>query len=216
MPWVISNGKNYLNKNSIGALTPTKDASKAERFEDQSLAERFRKNLPKSLRNLNYVTMFVPFETEEEDRLVMETNTTVSLMKTTDDLSIDPAILELDTFVENISEFQKFVETASKQKSILEEGIKRVEAEILDIEHAIEFSHCNVVGGYQWYKMLQEARQRRRTYKNAVMRIEILMDANPMPIVETNLVNRIKGTGNLKYAPRALPHLFGEGGISIG
>lgn len=209
MPWVISNGKNYLNKNSIGALTPTKDASKAERFEDQSLAERFRRNLPKSLRNLNYVTMFVAPDSEgEATDLKAETETAVSMMKTTDDLNIDPAILELNTFVDNIAGFQRFLELATKQRSVLEEGIKRVEAEIMDIEHAIEFSHCNVVGGYQWYKMLQEARMRRRTYKDAIMRIEILMEANPMNMADTNIVTRIKGMENRKYAPRALPHLF--------
>lgn len=213
MPWVISNGKTYINKNAVGELKPAKSVEKAEQFDDQFQAEQFRKNMPKSLRNLNYVCTFIPDVAEEAPaasiKMIKEP------VKTTDSLDIDPAILELDTFVDNIAGFQKFIEMASRQKAILEEGIERVEAEITDIEHAIEFSHCNVVGGYQWYKMLQEARQRRRTYKNAVMRIEILMTANPMPLVQANLVNRIKGTGNLKYAPRALPHIFEENGIVI-
>lgn len=216
MPWVISNGKNYLNKNSIGALTPTKDASKAERFEDQSLAERFRRNLPKSLRNLNYVTMFVAADHDDENSaLKMKVETAAPVMKTTDDLNIDPAILELDTFVDNISGFQKFLELTTRQRSVLEEGIKRVEAEIMDIEHAIEFSNCDVVRGYRWYKMLQEARQRRRTYKDAIMRIDILLEFNPANIADANIVPRIKGMANRAYAPRALPHLFAEDGTPV-
>lgn len=214
MPWVISNGKTYINKNASNALTPTKDVTKAEWFEDQYQAEQFRKNMPKSLRNLNYVCTFLP--PKEAEGAPTTAAVARETVHTTDNLQIDPAILELNTFVDNISSFQKFVETAHKQKAVLEEGIKRVEAEITDIEHAIEFSHCNVVGGYQWYKMLQEARQRRRTYKNAVMRIDILMATNPMPIAQSNLVNQIKGTGNLKYTPRALPHLFAKGGTPIG
>lgn len=218
MPWVITNGKNYINKNSTGNLTPTKEPERAEKFEDQSSAEQFRRNMPKKMRNLNYK---VVFWTPQEDAC---TNETVAEMpdvkpavapvpKTTDSLNIEPEILEFDTFYKTISNFQNFVELANKQRSVLEEGLDRVDAEIMDIEHAIELSHCNVVGGYRYYKMLQEARQRRRTYKNAILRIQILMENNPMALVENNLLGKIKGTNSQKYIPRALPYLFENGEV---
>ena len=45
-----------------------------------------------------------------------------------------------------------------------------------DIEHAAEFYNLDASHGYQRYKMLHNARVRRRKYKNAITRIDYILE----------------------------------------
>lgn len=83
-----------------------------------------------------------------------------------------------------------------------------VEEQINDINHAIEFSNCNIINGYNNYKILQDALKERRSIKDAILLINTIVgtglcDVDLMPI-KTELDNMEAR----RYAPRQLPELF--------
>lgn len=97
-------------------------------------------------------------------------------------------------------------------------GQRKAELEIEDIEHAAEFYNLDASHGYQLYKLLHDARVRRRKCKNAIAWIDFILEQRPERFVENDPSARIAGTRSRDYAPRALPELFeweNEGQISI-
>ena len=97
-------------------------------------------------------------------------------------------------------------------------GQRKAELEIEDIEHAAEFYNLDVSHGYQLYKLLHDARVRRRKCKNAIAWIDFILEQRPERFVENDPSARIVGTRSRDYAPRALPELFeweNEGQTSI-
>ena len=77
-----------------------------------------------------------------------------------------------------------------------------------DIEHAAEFYNLDASHGYQLYKMLHDARVRRRKCKNAIAWIDYILEQAPDRFIENDPSPRIVGTRSRDYAPRALPALF--------
>lgn len=206
--WIITNGKTYTMRNADGHVTTTSDKSKATRFEDRRRADSFCDTLPKVLKNLSFHPIYVP------DQQVQPAPVQAVSVEHSVAPQINASLLDLDGFVSHVRDFQKFVLSASEQRPLLVDAKRKVEDEILDIEHAIEFSKCNVVGGWKLYNRLREARMRRRQYKDAIMRIDILMEAQPMDVARANTVNQIMGMEKRQYAPRALPELFVGMGVT--
>ena len=242
MPWVLTNGKNYLRKNSNQAMKVCNNVCKAEMYPDQKTAERALSNVSKKMQRLGYRTEFVdelssPGEQEHEvifapvqaitEPIIVEVAepslVAEEVVETTKILDIpvvaeieypahrvvgiNESLLDIDEFVAQTSEFGQFLTNAVEQKPILIKAIEQVDLEIMDIEHGIEFSKCNVVGGYQWYKMLREARQRRRAYKDALQCIEYVLELEIKKAEVKNTARRCEGLKHRKYSPRVLTEL---------
>ena len=75
-------------------------------------------------------------------------------------------------------------------------------------EHAAEFYNLDASHGYQLYKLLHDARVRRRKCKNAIAWIDYILEQALDRFIENDPSPRIAGTRSRDYAPRALPALF--------
>lgn len=122
---------------------------------------------------------------------------------------INDDVIAIDTFVSKMSEFSEFISAITEQKNTLMTAQNQAELEIQDILHGIEFSKCNVVGGYQWYKMLRDALQRRREYKDAIKCTEIVGELNVSYGSATHIVRSLEGMKHRRYTPRVLTELSG-------
>lgn len=237
MPWVLTNGKNYLRKNSNQAMKACNNACKAELYPDQKTAERALSNVPKKMQRLGYRTEFINELTISDElavgvvskpmveiaepvvvemvaqpmaaEKVTEIETVVAEVERPQHRvpGINETFLNIDEFIAQTSGFGKFLTNAAEQKPILIKAIEQVDMEIMDIEHGIEFSKCNVVGGYQWYKMLREARQRRRAYKDALQCIEYVLELEIKKAEVKNTARRCEGLKHRMYSPRVLTEL---------
>lgn len=94
------------------------------------------------------------------------------------------------------------------QRETLVTGQRKAELEIEDIEHAAEFYNLDASHGYQLYKLLHDARVRRRKCKNAIAWIDYILEQALDRFIENDPSPRIAGTRSRDYAPRALPALF--------
>ena len=206
MPWVITNGKNYVSKDKNNKCQTTLSLNTALHFADRKAVDNYCKSLPKSLKNLCYYPTFV--QDEAESKISNAEETECAAVAVSPATMIDESILDSETFMTKIQDFQKFVTSAMQQRPLLVDAQLQAEAEIKDIEHAVEFYNYNAAEGYQMFRRLKDARIRRRQYKDAIAWIDIFMESNPRPVAEANTVNRIRGMRHRQYMPLALPELF--------
>lgn len=219
MPWVITNGKNFLKKKSNGTPVVTKELHEALRFDDCKKANAFCNGLPKTMKHLGYYAS--PINETQETKNVQsppaqkksDTNELHAyIRKQPNDRQdeIDKDLLEFDTFIGKIQDFSNFVSTAVSQRPLLVEAQRRTELEIMDIEHAAEFYNWNAAKGYKAFRMLRDARVRRRKYKDAIQWIDALIEANPSSFISANVQKKLNDTQQREYHPRVFPELFTE------
>ena len=90
----------------------------------------------------------------------------------------------------------------------LKRDLERVEKEIVDIYHAMEFYDLSASKGYKIYKMMQERLQHRREIKDELEKIKIMLGIH----IEKKSVNKakekIEGMEQRRYVPRVMIELF--------
>jgi len=75
-----------------------------------------------------------------------------------------PIELEYD-ILDRVREIAEFTKQVEERRLYLMEMVHKADLEIVDIEHAAEFYNLNASQGYKLYKLLHDARNRRREYK---------------------------------------------------
>ena len=106
---------------------------------------------------------------------------------------IEPDISnDLDT----IRLFADIVQDSAEREESLLAQLSKVDRELSDIEHFIEFVDLNGVDGY---KKMQSIRQIRREIKH---RLKIVQTINSQSIDPEVLKRLVKGFGNIYYKPR--------------
>ena len=108
--------------------------------------------------------------------------------------------------VKEISEFTKQLE---ERRLYLIEMIHTAELDIVDIEHAAEFYTLNASQGYKLYKMLHDARIKRRDHKDELQKIESTLGTSIRSANMNNLEKSILGLEHRQYTPRVNKELFG-------
>jgi len=109
---------------------------------------------------------------------------------------IEPDISDdLDT----IKLFADIVQDSTEREESLLAQLSKVDRELSDIEHFIEFVDLNGVDGFRIYKKMQAIRQIRREIKH---RLKIVQTINSQSIDPEVLKRLVKGFGNIYYKPR--------------
>ena len=89
----------------------------------------------------------------------------------------------------------------------LNDSIQKLDLEVVDIQHAIEFNSVNVVGGYKYYKLLHDVLVQRRLYKDELQKINIIR-GTLNDAMASSIIKSIEGFDSRKYTPRVLKELF--------
>ena len=113
-------------------------------------------------------------------------------------------------WVERADSLKRQYEALIQRKKDLAEELRKVSAELCDLEHYIEFTSLNAVKGYRIYRRLRECLIRRRKIKDELMCITIFMKAEPHNILNGNLTRQFSGLQTREYSPRVLQELFEE------
>ena len=95
----------------------------------------------------------------------------------------------------------------SKKKE-LESDLKEIEDEMIDIEHWIEFSNFNAVQGYKASQELKRCREKRRSIKNELLVLDIILEQNINDNATEEVLRRVRGIDNRSYLPRVRTDLF--------
>ena len=191
MPYIICNNDNYLHRNKNNHLSIVHTMEDATTWSDAQKADNIcifnaKELVQKYGLEVKYVS--------QENKVVNP--------------PAKPIELEYDILdkVKEISEFTKQIE---ERRLYLMEMIHTVDLEIVDIEHAAEFYNLNASQGYKLYKLLHDARNRRREYKNELEKINLSLGTSIRSTNMENLQRGILGLDNRQYTPRINKELFG-------
>ncbi|MCD7732869.1 MAG: hypothetical protein LUH56_05460 [Oscillospiraceae bacterium] len=121
------------------------------------------------------------------------------------DFSQGGEVFDWDTLVDNITGSYRGI---FDYKEFLQKELTKVEAELCDIEHAIEFFNYNASDGYKMYKMLHDCRVRRRGIKDDLRKANAILGMSYEQIVSGEIDKTFDEVENQTYEPRILPELF--------
>ena len=191
MPYIICNNDNYLHRNKKNHFSVVHTMENATTWSDAQKAD--------NVCAINAKELVLKYGLEV--KYVSQENKVVNP-------PAKPIELEYDILdkVKEISEFTKQIE---ERRLYLMEMIHTVDLEIVDIEHAAEFYNLNASQGYKLYKLLHDARNRRREYKDELEKINLSLGTSIRSTNMENLERSILGLDNRQYTPRINKELFG-------
>ena len=191
MPYIICNNDNYLHRNERNHFSIVHRMENATTWNDAQKAD--------NVCTFNAKELVQKYELEV--KYVSQENKVVN--PPAKPIELDYDILDR---IKEISEFTKQIE---ERRLYLMEMIHTVDLEIVDIEHAAEFYNLNASQGYKLYKLLHDARNRRREYKDELEKINLSLGTSIRSENMENLERCILGLGNRQYTPRINKELFG-------
>ena len=95
-----------------------------------------------------------------------------------------------------------------KRKKVLNLEYLKIEREITDIYHAMEFYNLDAAKGYKMYRMMHEILIRRRKNKDESLKIDYILAGGIKGLTNNTTKQRIEKLDNRHYQPRALKELF--------
>ena len=206
--YCIGTGSQYIAAKSDNYLYATSNADEARLFSTSQRAGNALVTLPRRFYNISTKWSVRQFEEPGEViKPVMTSVTPVNPAEAKQEV-VETEKTEVDF---DISEFVEVLNIIADLKSKkngcltkLNSELSRINEEILDIEHFIEFSKLNVPNAYNAYKMLRDTLNERRRIKDAIAAATELYnncDVDKLAESRDTLKNR-------HYNPRRLPGLF--------
>lgn len=187
--FIITNGSGYIYYDTNQKMATTNKRELAKRFTKEK-AENFMKNLSGTMKNLGY-------RMEPDD----ETNQVIEQVINDNDESIAEILAQ-------VCNFESYMQDISKRRDTLTYELSKVDAEIEDILHAAEFYNLNACEGYKLYKMLRDARIKRRKLKDYIEVVGYVERATGKDFANGGGSKSILGKETREYKPRVLNELF--------
>lgn len=97
---------------------------------------------------------------------------------------------------------------ALRRKEELNQKLSNIDKEICDLLHYIEFCNLNAAQGYKVYKMLKERRIIRRSIKNELNVLNIILSKKISETATDEINKCVAGMDKRTYEPRVLKELF--------
>ena len=120
----------------------------------------------------------------------------------------DNSVLEFDWY--SISDAQlKLYSDLKFHGDRLREQLSKVDLEICDIQHYIEFFSLDAAKGYKAYKMLKERLIRRREIKDEIAKVNLFLAGNATDFSSGKVTQQLRTMECRNYQPRILNELFG-------
>lgn len=199
--YIITDGERFIYRNHKGRYVPTPGEAMADIYSKKMADDIMRNHLPKALR-----TIFKAKKCES-----MKTDKGV---KTPDIEEIHSSIEKVSTnenvkrWLDKLSTLNGLAEDANKRKQELLSALSNVDKELVDLSHYIEFSNLNASQGYKVYKMERERRCKRRSIKNEITILNVILDKRIGESATEEVKKQLAALDNRTYKPRVLSELF--------
>ena len=191
MAYIICNNDNYLKRDKKNHLSIVHNINEASKWNDIVKANNMCKINAKDL--CKHYNLEVKYASQD-NRILNPV--------------AKPIELEYD-ILDRVKEIFTFTKEIEDRRLYLKEMVHNIDLEIVDIEHAAEFYTLNASQGYKLYKMLHNARIKRREYKNELQKIDLSLGTSIRSKDIENLEKSIVGMEHREYTPRVNKELFG-------
>lgn len=197
--FVITDGNRFIYRMRNGKYIPTSSEAMADIFTKKTADRIFENCLSKPLRAQFRVERYdkPPEGVQQVTKQDLEENTEKVLVAE-----------NIQRWIDKLSDLNGLAKDANDRKKILEKELSTVDMEIQDCLHYIEFMKLNAAQGYKAYKLLKERRMRRRSIKNELQVLEIILGKKLGETVTDEILKRISGLDHRSYSPRVMTELF--------
>lgn len=177
--YIITNGEKFVKNQNATSLTTVSDD--AYMWALKVSAENVLSDVKNRSSNSQYANIDSSYKVEPVYIYISD---------------IEPDILDdLNT----IKVFTDIVKDSADREEDLLSQLSKIDRELSDIEHFIEFVDLNGVDGFKVYKKMQALRKVRREIKH---RLKIVQTINSQSIDPEVLKRLVKGFDNIYYKPR--------------
>ena len=197
--YVITDGSRWITKNRNGKYVPTTCEALADTFGNKEANSVYNNNLSKALKSCFHVE-----KTDKPPELVKQI-TQEETQENTEKVSIAENI---QYWVDKVKGLNGLASEAVHRKNELTDQLSTVDKETCDILHYIEFCNLNAAQGYKAYKMLKERRIRRRSIKNELQVLDIILGKKISETATDEIQKAVEGMDKRKYEPRVMEELF--------
>lgn len=193
------------------------DRAKANKILKNSLAKELKKKYSVVVSEIEEAKDAAVVESPTNVEAKVEVPTTVSVVEKPKKKvnKIDRSLLEyvadesgMEQIERKIEDMIRFSTYVQSRQEILNDELSKVDREISDIHHFIEFECLNAYQGWVVYKLLQKKLLKRRSIKDEIMIAGNIMNSKIDYVSLNNVSKSIKGLEHRMYKPRELSDLF--------
>lgn len=197
--YVITDGSRWIMRNRNGKYVPTSCEALADIFSNKAANNLYNNSLPKALKSVFHIQKIdtPPDNIKQITQSEVENNTEKVMVAE-----------NIQKWIDKITDLNGLATDALHRKEELCEELSFVDRELSDINHYIEFCNLNAAQGYKAYKMIKDRRIKRRSIKNELQVVDIILSKKICENATDEIQKAIAGMDQRTYEPRVLNELF--------
>lgn len=196
--YIITDGERFIYSNHSGKFVPTSSEAMADIYTKKQAESICKNSLPKALKSIFHVEKY---DSPPGIRQVDQND----LVKNTEKVM---AADNIQVWLDKIKDMNGLVKDVKDRKEILVKQLRDLEDEKQDIEHYIEFQNLNAAQGYKASKELKICRVKRRSVKNELAVINIILNQSFKDILNNEVYQKVEELDKRTYKPRIRTDLF--------
>ena len=197
--YVITDGSRWITKNRNGKYVPTTCEALADTFGNNEANSVYNNNLSKALKSC-----FRVMKVDKPHELVKQ----ITQEKVNENTETPSNSENIQYWIDKVSDLNGLASEALHRKDDLLSQLSKVDQELSDIDHYIEFVNLNAAQGYKAYKMIKDRRIIRRSIKNELEVLNIILGKKISETATDEIQKAISGMDKRTYEPRVLNELF--------
>lgn len=197
--YVITDGTRWIMRDRKGKYVPTSCEALADVFTNKQATGIFQSNLSKALKSVFRVQKI-----DEPPKLIKQISQE-TVQENTEKVSTAENV---QRWIDKIEGLNGLATEALHRKDELVQQLSKVDQELSDVNHYIEFCNLNAAQGYKAYKMIKDRRIKRRSIKNELQVVDIILSKKICETATDEIQKAIAGIDQRTYEPRVLNELF--------
>ena len=189
MPWYrITNGKNYITKDSAGRYTVTTIGDKATKWSSKAKAT----NVLSHCFKVEFLEKYPDLE------VVPITDGSIN------DIANKP---EIKAWLDKVGVLEDAIGEAEEHRIELNDKLSMYDLIISDIEHKLEFETLNAAELCKCAKKIQEARRKRRVVKDEIQLLKFIIDSEELRTFYSQLDDFLSKMNTRVYHPKVIDNI---------
>ena len=197
--YVITDGSRWITKNRNGKYVPTTCEALADTFGNKEANSVYNNNLSKALKSC-----FRVMKVDKPPELVKQ----ITQENVNENTETPSNSENIQYWIDKISDLNGLASEALHRKDNLLSQLSKIDQELSDIDHYIEFVNLNAAQGYKAYRMIKDRRIIRRSIKNELDVLNIILGKKISETATDEIQKAISGMDKRTYEPRVLNELF--------
>ena len=197
--YVITDGTRWIMRDRKGKYVPTSCEALADTFGNKEANSILQNNLSKALKSCFHLQKI-----DKPPELIKQ----ITQEKVNENTETPSNSENIQYWIDKVSDLNGLASEALHRKDNLLSQLSKIDQELSDINHYIEFVNLNAAQGYKAYRMIKDRRIIRRSIKNELDVLNIILGKKISETATDEIQKAISGMDKRTYEPRVLKELF--------